>query len=51
MSAQEYPMSDAERAAAAERNADAHYTRLHLAHHDPRVPYRECPDCLARGWR
>jgi len=35
----------------ATRAADEHYTRLHNAAHDPRVPYKECPRCKERGWR
>ena len=36
---------------AATRAADVHYTRLHLARHDQRVPYRDCSQCKAVGWR
>lgn len=44
-------LTDREREALSTWVADQHYTRLHQAQHDPRVPYRACPDCKARGWR
>jgi hypothetical protein len=44
-------LTEREREAQSAKAADQHYTRLHLAQHDPRVPYRECPECKAVGWR
>lgn len=41
----------AERERAATAAADAHYTRLHNAQHDPRTPYGKCERCKERGWR
>lgn len=44
-------LTERERELMATRAADHHYTRLHLAQHDSRVPYRDCPQCKAVGWR
>ena len=44
-------VSEREREAEAAKAADWHYTRLHLAKHDPRIAYHKCPECKTRGWR